>query len=1205
MWSVWVESIPEARPEKIISWGFMNFGLFTIFLLHMYWFGMIIKIGTYYRRTGQARDLQSNLSSMDFGDKKRIAVLRRGGAMKRLRKSQDGPAAAPAGEVKEEEEDDEDDEIEEVSMQVVLADQDWWTRWTPDLTEVECKEEKVKVKRKRAKAKAAPRGKLRKPKLPQFAFEKFREEEPSLPELVTRWKAMSDEERGRFIQLAEEDRRRFEREYEEWREERAQLGKPEPALQALLEKRRSTLERKLNRSEEPPKKLVSKKRAPKNFPKRPVNSAYSLFCSEQPKMSALPEEEAPEPVPSEEGVAEDAQKAKQRRSAGRLVALQKAWSALSDEEWRWRNQQVFDIMEASPVKVAIIGAGLGGLTLAKTLVEGSGVEVCLYEAWDQWKVRGGALGLAAGERILKSFGLGEKLEAVANHGQDLQVHFGANGKRLGSLDFTGCMAMRTDLQKLLVDSLPPQIIKLGHKVTDIVEGDEEVLLTFENGATASAHLVVAADGIHSFVRQRVFGKDSPIFTGFRMLYSVSTKPYRPNPSINNIHWMEVDGVGYGILELTAGQDSSRHDICALILQSKEEVTDRWDSTMVRERFEQVAQQLGDLAVLKTAVENSEVCFDWGIYRSPERETWISPKGRTVLLGDAAHATAPFMGQGANMAMHDAYCLGQILLNPKISLSDGLQLYESSRKAHCESEKRGYAVRAAEDQERFRRELEAWRKDPANEELASKFGRKASAKQQKLPRPRVKRSELVVRPARDEEIFFDILTGTQAFAAKERAAHARETAEKRHVDETGEDALPDSGPAFAMENAEQDDAVDDLLGDLLAVEETFEERPPMMRRETRANLLQHASTCPGLEELMIPSYWPEYVIDMFQNARLSEMPFVSFTERVADGVGEWQWRFGLDPRAFADELMNGAKTAGEQTQHQVGMKAAMRAQLMLSEGYQGASSFGSATALVAALDPSGEAKLGVANLGDSGLRTAPVGYDLPEHSDSYTFEVQEGDVVCELAQISLEATVGSQEKAGPWHIDPSRLAKAYAEAARDTSARTPFGNLARQAGLQHMGGKMDDISVVVGVVVKASAFGSSVPQAAGLGPQLCLDESGNIVLNQSSLSQNVNAQGPFEEASATVQEAVSQYAGAFKKTPSCKWTSSETELFYEALSLYGTDLFLVQTFFRNKSAGQIKTKYQKEMKRNPHLVEEALTVNAKRLTKEMSMFSYFS
>lgn len=51
---------------------------------------------------------------------------------------------------------------------------------------------------------------------------------------------------------------------------------------------------------------------------------------------------------------------------------------------------------------------------------------------------------------------------------------------------------------------------------------------------------------------------------------------------------------------------------------------------------------------------------------------------TVLLGDAAHATAPFMGQGANMAMHDAYCLGQILLNPKLSLPAGLQLYQDIR-----------------------------------------------------------------------------------------------------------------------------------------------------------------------------------------------------------------------------------------------------------------------------------------------------------------------------------------------------------------------------------------------------------------------------------------------------------------------------------------------------------------------------------------------
>ena len=71
----------------------------------------------------------------------------------------------------------------------------------------------------------------------------------------------------------------------------------------------------------------------------------------------------------------------------------------------------------------------------------------------------------------------------------------------------------------------------------------------------------------------------------------------------------------------------------------------------------------------TKLQN-KVCFDWGIYHQPPRASWISPKSRVVLLGDAAHATAPFMGQGANMAMHDAFYLGQILLDEKISLPEG-------------------------------------------------------------------------------------------------------------------------------------------------------------------------------------------------------------------------------------------------------------------------------------------------------------------------------------------------------------------------------------------------------------------------------------------------------------------------------------------------------------------------------------------------------
>ena len=117
-------------------------------------------------------------------------------------------------------------------------------------------------------------------------------------------------------------------------------------------------------------------------------------------------------------------------------------------------------------------------------------------------------------------------------------------------------AMRKDLQKILVDSLPSSCIKLGHKLVEITEGTDEVTLEFENGERATAHLLVASDGIHSFARQ-IFGGDQPEFTGFRVLYSLSSKHFRADPTVAHVHWKEVDGAGYGLLDLTAGPGPKR------------------------------------------------------------------------------------------------------------------------------------------------------------------------------------------------------------------------------------------------------------------------------------------------------------------------------------------------------------------------------------------------------------------------------------------------------------------------------------------------------------------------------------------------------------------------------------------------------------------------------------------------------------------------
>lgn len=73
MRSAWVESAQElgATAEATIGWGYLNFALCTLLLLHVYWFGLIVKMGVFFRQTGQARDLQSNLSALDMQEQSR------------------------------------------------------------------------------------------------------------------------------------------------------------------------------------------------------------------------------------------------------------------------------------------------------------------------------------------------------------------------------------------------------------------------------------------------------------------------------------------------------------------------------------------------------------------------------------------------------------------------------------------------------------------------------------------------------------------------------------------------------------------------------------------------------------------------------------------------------------------------------------------------------------------------------------------------------------------------------------------------------------------------------------------------------------------------------------------------------------------------------------------------------------------------------
>ena len=337
------------------------------------------------------------------------------------------------------------------------------------------------------------------------------------------------------------------------------------------------------------------------------------------------------------------------------------------------------------MRLGIIGGGVGGLTLAKTLLhEHPQADIRIYEAWDEWKTRGGSLNLVQGGKILRYLGLEPALAAVSNRPAEAKQF--SNGKQVGSmaLDGQSSLVMRTQLQKLLVESVPADIIHLKRKVESVVENEHDVTVTFVDGSTETADLVVGADGIHSAVRREVFSPGDPKHAGFRIFYSCSSVPVRKDPSIVCVNWNRVDGQGWHIMDWTAGRGEHRHDVCLVMCRSDEMISDKWDSTIVKSEMEKIAGRIASgNGALEGAVAHAEMCMDWGVYIQSTLPTWVSPGRKVVLLGDAAHATAPFIGQGANMAMMDAFCLGRLLARDDISVADALVTYEKTRKRSAE------------------------------------------------------------------------------------------------------------------------------------------------------------------------------------------------------------------------------------------------------------------------------------------------------------------------------------------------------------------------------------------------------------------------------------------------------------------------------------------------------------------------------------------
>lgn len=316
-------------------------------------------------------------------------------------------------------------------------------------------------------------------------------------------------------------------------------------------------------------------------------------------------------------------------------------------------------------RIAVIGAGLGGTTIA-TMLQHNGYDVRLYEQAPGFSRLGAGINLGPNlMKVMRAIGVEQKLVDVGIRPVKWVSRAWDTGETMFEWQFRGhaeetygapyLLMHRGDFHAILTDAVAPGTLEFGKQLVGLDSRGSAVRLSFADGSTAETDLVIGADGINSRVREILLGPEPPLYTGY-----VAHRAIFPTALLN----------GLKVHDITKWWSEDTHIVIYFLRHTRDEIyfvsgvpEPHWDrdtAWVPADLDEMRAAFKGFHPEVQQIINACPQASKWPLFEREPLPLWS--RGRIVLLGDACHPMKPHMGQGAAMAIEDAALLARCLID---------------------------------------------------------------------------------------------------------------------------------------------------------------------------------------------------------------------------------------------------------------------------------------------------------------------------------------------------------------------------------------------------------------------------------------------------------------------------------------------------------------------------------------------------------------